>query len=417
MLAHVVIIGGGGREHALAWKLYQSPQVKTISMTVCNYATAKIAGSAPSTSEDLINFCQQESVDLVVIGPEAPLAEGLADVLRNANITTLGPSRQAAAIESSKIYAKKLMRRQGINTADFTVCQNMRDVDNWLQSYSPPFVIKADGLAAGKGVFICDDATQARQTAQRLLEGQFGEASLQIIMEQYLSGDEVSFIVLTDGKRALPLATCRDYKRLKNGDVGPNTGGMGGVSSVMQIDDNTQKHIMADIIYPALSGIADDGGLFCGFLYAGLMINNNGVYVLEFNCRLGDPEAQVILPRMQSDLYPHLLAAANFQLSNEILQWTKKAAVGVVMASSGYPENPRYGDIIRILEKQKNDAIIFHAGTTTDSEGNCLTAGGRVLSVVALGDDIKDARNRAYEIISTINFNGAQYRDDIAIDC
>lgn len=410
----MVVVGGGGREHALAWKLHQSPLVDKISMTAHNAATGVLAGTAPAEAEALAQFCRRQQVSLAVVGPEAPLAAGLADVLRAAGVAVLGPSQAAARVESSKIYAKQLMRECGVRTADFAIGDSMREVEQWLRCEQPPFVIKADGLAAGKGVLICPTAEAARQGAQNMLAGQFSTASQRLLLEKHLPGRELSFIVLSDGQRALPLATCRDYKRLGNGDTGPNTGGMGAVSPAPGADDALSARVMEEVIEPVLNGMAARGVPFCGFLYAGLMIDKTGaVTVLEFNCRLGDPEAQVLMPRLRSDLYPALLAAATGDLSAASLAWYEQTAVGVVLAAAGYPQQPRGGDVISLPPLADSTAVIFHAGTINGADGLPQTSGGRVLAAVAMGNDLTQARQRAYQTVEKIDFAGKQFRHDI----
>ncbi|MGU9950917.1 MAG: phosphoribosylamine--glycine ligase [Gammaproteobacteria bacterium WSBS_2016_MAG_OTU1] len=414
MGAHVLIVGGGGREHALAWKLQQSPLVSQISMTAHNAATAKFTSLAPAEALQLVEFCRTQNVALVVIGPEVPLAAGLTDILRANKIAVFAPSQAAAQIESSKIYAKQLMRDNNIRTADFAVCDSMTQVEQWLKNTRPPFVIKADGLAAGKGVLICQTEDEAKKGAEEMLGGRFGDASQRLLLEENLEGKEISFIVLTDGTHALPLATCQDYKRLGDNNTGANTGGMGVISPAPAADDSISAKAMEEVIFPALRGMAAAGTPFCGFLYAGLMMDKDGVlWVLEFNARLGDPETQVILPRMESDLYPPLLAAANGDVSAETLAWSSQTAVGVVLAAAGYPQSPVVGDVISLPTVLEEQTMIFHAGTVLDND-EIKTAGGRVLAAVALGDDVSQARDKSYRLAKEVEFNGVQFRTDIA---
>lgn len=409
---HIVVVGGGGREHALAWKLRQSPQADRISITAQNFATAQFTDSAPADAEKLADFCRAESVSLAVVGPEAPLAEGLADSLRAAGIPTLGPSRAAARIESSKIFAKQMMKKCGIRTAGFIAADSVSETEKWCAAHRPPYIVKADGLAAGKGVLICESAEEARQGAAEILGGKFGAASARILLEEYVRGREMSFIALTDGETAIPLPSSRDYKRLHSGDKGPNTGGMGAISPAPGADDTLQKRVMDEIIHPALRGMKESGAPFCGFLYAGLMIDGDDISVLEFNCRLGDPETQAILPRWRGDCLPAFMAAARGELRGHKPQWDSRAAAGIVFAAAGYPQNPRGGDVIT-LPPEENGALIFHAATKADARGNPITNGGRVLSVVALGEDNADAKKRAYAAAAKIRFNGMQFREDI----
>ena len=408
----LLIIGGGGREHALAWKLSQSSHVRQVFMSVLNHATAQIASPAPADGDELAAFCVKEKISLVVVGPEAPLAAGVADMLRENNIPVLGPSQAAAQIESSKIYAKQLMRTEGIPTADFTVCESPNEAKEWMMKHSPPHIVKADGLAAGKGVLICETQDEAEKGVNDMLEGQFGDASRRILVERPLYGREMSFIVLADGKNALPLATSQDYKRLQDDDMGPNTGGMGAISPAPGDNPKLQSRIMETVISPALRGMSATGTPFCGFLYAGLMVGENDeISVLEFNCRLGDPETQAILPRLQDDLYPVLMAAANGDLSGHSLSWDSRHATAVVLAAAGYPQKPRKGDLIHLPSSE--GTLIFHAGTETDKDGQPRTSGGRVLAAVALGETPDESRAEAQKVARSIKFEGVQYRNDI----
>ena len=410
MSDNLLIIGGGGREHALAWKLSQSPDVGKIFMTALNHATAQIASLAPE-EDKLIEFCKKKEISLVVIGPEVPLAEGVGGILDDHGIPVLGPSQVAAEIESSKIFAKRLMLNCGIPTADYTVCESREAAHEWMAKYSSPYVVKADGLAAGKGVLICETQKEAEKGVIQMLGGQFGDASRRLLIERYLYGREMSFIVLADGQNVLPLATSQDYKRLEDDDKGPNTGGMGAISPAPGDNPDLQTKIMKQVITPVLHGMAWMGAPFCGFLYAGLMVGDNDeISVLEFNCRLGDPEAQAILPRLQDDLYPALLAAANSDLSGYTLTWDSRHATAVVLAAAGYPQKPRSGDVIHL---PTDETLIFHAGTETDEDGVARTAGGRVLSVVELGDTPDESRNRAQDAARKVEFEGVQYRRDI----
>ena len=413
MSGRLLIIGGGGREHALAWKLSQSPDVRQVLMTSLNHATAQIAALAPTDENELVGFCQSLDVALVVVGPEAPLAAGIADNLRAKGIPVLGPSKAAAEIESSKIFAKQLMRAQNIPTADFAVCESLEDAREWMSKHPPPHIVKADGLAAGKGVLICETQEEAEKGVIEMLNGQFGDASRRLLIERPLYGREMSFIVLADGKNALPLATSQDYKRLEDGDKGLNTGGMGAISPAPGDNSDLQARIMEKVITPALRGMTELEAPFSGFLYAGLMIDDNDeISVLEFNCRLGDPETQAILPRLQDDLYPVLMAAVNGELSKQPpLSWSSQHATAVVLAAAGYPQKPRSGDVIHL--PADDDSLIFHAGTETDEDGVARTAGGRVLSVVELGDTPDESRNRAQEAARKVEFEGVQYRRDI----
>ena len=417
----VLVVGGGGREHALAWKLRQSAHVTALWMTERNYAARHIADAAPSEAAALSEFCQAQQVSLAVIGGEAPLAAGLADVLRQSGVLVVGPSAAAAQIEASKIYAKQLMQRQNIPTADFAVCDSESDVEVWTRHTTPPFVVKADGLAAGKGVLICDSAAAARTAAAEIFAGKFGDG-MRVLMESHVRGRELSVIVITDGERFLPLAGARDYKRLLDGDAGPNTGGMGAISPAPDVDAELLQRVQREVIAPALLGMREAATPFCGFLYAGLMVGDDGALsVLEFNCRLGDPETQVLIPRLRSDLYPLLLAAAQGQLPMQDLEWDARVAVGVVLAAAGYPDSPRHGDRMTFPSDcdaagaQCGDCLIFHAGTAADEEGHPQTAGGRILTAVALDESPAAARERAYQTARRIQFSGAHCRGDIGL--
>ena len=411
MSGRLLIIGGGGREHALAWKLSQSPHVRQVLMTSLNHATAQIASLAPG-GDELIGFCEKERISLVIVGPEAPLAAGVADNLRARDILVFGPSQEAAKIESSKILAKQLMRAGRIPTADFAVCESLKTAREWMAKHPPPHVVKADGLAAGKGVLICETQEEAEECVSEMLDGQFGDASRSLLIERYLYGREMSFIVLADGQDALQLATSQDYKRLKDDDKGPTTGGMGAISPAPGDNPGLQAKIMETVIYPALRGMAWMKTPFCGFLYAGLMVGDNDeISVLEFNCRLGDPETQAILPRLKDDLYPALKAAARGDLFGHLpLTWDSQHSTAVVLAAAGYPQKPRSGDVIHL---PTDETLIFHAGTETDKDGVARTVGGRVLSVVGLGDTPDESRNRAQDAARKVEFEGVQYRRDI----
>lgn len=412
-MAQTLIIGGGGREHAIADALTRSAAVDAVYMTAHNAATARFTQTAPSGDfEEITQFCRRQKIDLVVVGPEAYLADGISDHLQAAGICTLAPTRRAARLESSKIYAKTFMQQYGIPTTDFTVCDTMESVRAHLTKTAAPYVLKADGLAAGKGVEIHSTRESAETAAQAMLSGKYGEASRRLLLEEFAEGEEMSFIVLANGRHAVPLATCRDYKRLMDNDEGPNTGGMGVVSPAPLATRQRQDDIMRRVIQPALDGLYDEGAPFCGFLYAGLMLNGDDIKVLEFNCRLGDPETQVILPRLAGDWYPPLLAAAQGRHEDMVLQWRDGAAVGVVLAAAGYPDNPRKGDVIR-LPDDISDGVIYHAGTRITENGDVVSDGGRVLTVVQTADTQEAARQAVYAHIQHIHFDGMQYRRDI----
>ena len=413
MTSSVLIIGGGGREHALADALLRSPEVARVYMTKRNAACAAIAEHAPGGGDykTLANFCKKQQIKLAVIGPEAPLAEGAADVLRAEGVAVFGPSRKAAKIEYSKIYAKNLMRASNIPAPSFAECENAAQLAQWCREHPPPFVVKADGLAAGKGVYICQSADDAARAGDDIFGGRFGKTRL--LAEEYNPGEEASFIVVTDGKTALPLPTARDYKRLADGDNGPNTGGMGVISPSPFWDDNAQHYATDKIITPALRALADDGARFCGFLYAGLVRGEGGeLQVLEFNCRMGDPEAQAVLPRLDGDIFPLLLAAANGDLAGCEMPKARGASTCVVLASEGYPDSPKTGDIITVAEPLPQGVRHYHAATKL-KDGKVLTDGGRVMSVVAVADTADESRKLAYQAVEGVKFRAMHYRKDI----
>ena len=420
-MADVLIVGGGGREHALADALFRSPQVNGIWMTAQNGGTAAFTRAVPAADfadhTALADFCRRHQVDLVVVGPENHLADGIVNSLRAASVRVLGPTQQAARLESSKIYAKDFMRRYDIPTTAGRVCDDIAAVREWTATTSPPYVLKADGLAAGKGVEICAAAAAAETAAAAMLEGKYGAASRRLVLETFAAGEEMSFIVLAAGEDAVPLASSRDHKRLLDNDAGPNTGGMGVVSPAPQQTPALTEKIMQTVIRPALAGLHADGAPFGGFLYAGLMINGDDIRVLEFNCRFGDPEAQVVLPRLRGDFYMLCKAAADGNLAmlpSDAAQWTDDVAVGVVFAAAGYPESPRGGDALRLPPTLATHERIYHAGTKIKDGGGIVTSGGRVLTAVALAADQTQARAAAYDVARKVYFDGMQYRSDIA---
>jgi len=413
----LLVIGAGGREHALAWKLAQSPRVTKVCVAPGNAGTALERGLENVAITDhapLIEFARREQVALTVIGPEAPLAGGIVDAFRTAGLRIFGPTQKAARLESSKDFAKAFMQRHGIPTATYQTFADIHAANEYVKKQDMPIVVKADGLAAGKGVVVATDLKQAHDAIDVMLAGNAkGDAGARIVIEDFLDGEEASFIVLADGKNALALATSQDHKRLLDGDRGPNTGGMGAYSPAPVITPSLHAKVMREVIQPALAGMAGEGMPYAGFLYAGLMIGKDGsINVLEFNCRLGDPETQPILLRLKSDLFTLLEHAVNGTLDKVEAEWDTRSALGVVLAAHGYPDAPRKGDAISGLPAALEDGHVFHAGTTLQG-GRIVTNGGRVLCVTALGTTVKAAQRRAYEIIGQIRFDGMQYRRDI----
>ncbi len=421
----VLVIGSGGREHALAWKLAQSPRVQSVYVAPGNGGTAlhpHLHNVAITDVKALADFAQAEKVGLTVVGPEAPLAAGVVDEFRARGLRIFGPTRAAAQLESSKAFAKDFMKRHGIPTAAYETFSSITAAHAYVDKVGAPIVIKADGLAAGKGVVVAMSLEEAHQAVDWMLGGEDNKLGVQhnaggarVVIEEFLQGEEASFIVLCDGKNVLPLATSQDHKRLQDGDQGPNTGGMGAYSPAPVVTPNVHARAMQDIILPTIEGMARDGIPFTGFLYAGLMISADGVpKTLEFNTRMGDPETQPIMMRLKTDLVDVFMAATDGGLDKVSLDWDRRVALGVVMAAAGYPLNPRKADPITGLPAEAPDAMVFHAGTTQLSKsGELVTSGGRVLCVTALGDSVKMAQQRAYEVLKGVQFDGAQYRRDI----
>jgi phosphoribosylamine--glycine ligase len=406
----LLVIGSGGREHALAWKLAQSPRVQKVFVAPGNGGTATDSGLenvALSSFPELISFAKKEQVHLTVVGPEAPLAAGIVDAFQKAGLRIFGPVKAAAQLEASKDFAKQFMARH----ATFT---RAAEAKAYVDQQGAPIVVKADGLAAGKGVVVAATAAEAKAAIdQMLVHNRLGDAGARVVIEEYLEGEEASFIVMADGAHALPLATSQDHKRLGDGDQGPNTGGMGAYSPAPVVTPQLHARVMREIIQPAIAGMAKDGTPYTGFLYAGLMIDKAGnPKALEFNCRLGDPEAQPIMLRLKSDLVALLEHALEGRLDRAAADWDRRTALGVVLAAAGYPDEPRKGDAIGGLPKGTDDCRVFHAGTKIDG-GKLVTSGGRVLCVTALGDSLKVARARAYAAVDAIRFDGMQFRKDI----
>ncbi|HTN28579.1 MAG TPA: phosphoribosylamine--glycine ligase [Burkholderiales bacterium] len=413
----LLVVGSGGREHALAWKLAQSQRVQKVYVAPGNGGTATEAGvqNVPLTEfPALIAFAKREKIQLTVVGPEAPLAAGIVDAFREAGQRIFGPTRTAAQLESSKEFAKQFMVRHGIPTARHAAFSDAAEAKAYVQKQGAPIVVKADGLAAGKGVVVAQTIAEATQAIDAMMvERKVGDAADRVVIEECLQGEEASFIVIADGMHALPLASSQDHKRLQDGDQGPNTGGMGAYSPAPVITPEVHARVMREIIHPAIAGTAKDGMPFSGFLYAGLMIDKAGnPRTLEFNCRLGDPETQPILLRLKSDLLDLIEHAIDGKLDQAQAEWDRRPALGVVIAAPGYPESPRKGDAIEGLPPPTDDCHVFHAGTRADGK-KILSDGGRVLCVTALGDSLRLARARAYQAVGSIRFPGLQYRKDI----
>ena len=417
----VLVIGGGGREHALAWKLAQSQRVQKVYVAPGNGGTATEPGVVNVDIADpaaLAEFAAAEKIGLTVVGPEAPLAAGVVDLFRARGLRVFGPTRAAAQLESSKAFAKDFMQRHGIPTAAYATFDDAAAAHAFVDAQGAPIVIKADGLAAGKGVVVATTLAQAHEAIDwMLVDNRLGVAhnagGARVVIEQFLDGEEASFIVLCDGRNVLPLATSQDHKRLQDGDAGPNTGGMGAYSPAPVVTPNVHARVMHEIILPTVAGMAKDGTPFTGFLYAGLMIDAQGQpRTVEFNARLGDPETQPILMRLKSDLLEVLLQATEGTLDRVQLDWDRRVALGVVVAAAGYPLNPRKGDAITGLPAEAEDLKVFHAGTTLQ-DGRLTSSGGRVLCVTALGDKTSLAQARAYEALQGLRLDGAQYRSDI----
>ncbi len=417
----VLVIGSGGREHALAWKLIQSPDVTSLIVAPGNAGTARTAGieNVPIAADDipaLLELAEHEQVGLTIVGPEVPLVAGIVDTFQDRGLACLGPGRDAAALEGSKSFAKAFMARHGIPTAAYAEFTDLDAALSYLADAPVPIVVKADGLAAGKGVVVAKTREEAITAAKSMLaEARFGDAGQRIVIEEFLAGEEASFIVLTDGHVALPMATSQDHKARDNGDLGPNTGGMGAYSPAPIIDEARHSEIMAQIIEPTLAGLRAEGMHYCGFLYAGLMIAPDGsMRVLEFNCRFGDPETQPIMARLTSDLAQLCNAALNGTLAEQEVQWDPRPAVGVVMAAGGYPESYASGAVIDGIEAaEAAGTLVFHAGTS-ENEGKVVTAGGRVLCVVGRGDTVAAAKDCAYRGVKLINWDNVYWRSDIA---
>ncbi|WP_334108668.1 phosphoribosylamine--glycine ligase [Methylobacillus sp.] len=413
----ILVIGGGGREHALAWKLAQSERISRVFVAPGNAGTALDPDmvNVPITKvSELVEFAQQEQIGLTVVGPEAPLSQGVVDAFRAAGLKIFGPTQAAAQLESSKDFAKAFMIRHNIPTAAYATFTDADAAHDYIKQQGAPIVIKADGLAAGKGVVVAMNEDEAHAAIDAMLaDNKLGAAGARVVIEEFLTGEEASFIVMVDGKHVLPLATSQDHKRLLDGDQGPNTGGMGAYSPAPVVTPDIHAKVMREIIDPTVAGMAKDGIPYTGFLYAGLMIGEDGsVKTLEFNCRMGDPETQPIMLRLKSDLVGLVEHAINGSLNEAQADWDRRSALGVVLASANYPDTPRLGDEITGLPKELEDAHVFHAGTTM-KDGKVVTSGGRVLCVAALGETVKYAQSQAYRIAEGIHFDGMQFRTDI----
>ncbi len=415
----ILLIGSGGREHALAWKMARSPRVQKVFVAPGNGGTANqkhegIENLPISDLQELAYFAKREQIALTVVGPEAPLAAGIVDVFRNQGLRIFGPTQLAAQLESSKDFSKAFMKRHGIPTADYQTFSNASEAHNYIDQKGAPIVIKADGLAAGKGVVVAMSLPEAHMAVDMMLsDNKLGNAGARVVIEEFLIGEEASFIVLVDGKNVVPLATSQDHKRLHDGDQGPNTGGMGAYSPAPVVTPEIHARAMREVIMPTVLGMKADGIPYTGFLYAGLMISPDGrIKTLEFNCRMGDPETQPIMARLESDLVNALDKAIDGKLDEVELKWDRRIALGVVLAAHQYPDTPRSGDRISGIPAPTNDQIVFHAGTKLH-DGNLLTSGGRVLCVVGLADTVKAAQQKAYSAVEQIHFDGMQYRKDI----
>ncbi len=413
----VMIIGGGGREHALAWKVAQNKSISRVYVAPGNAGTALNPDmvNVPITSvPELVEFAKTEQIGLTIVGPEATLSQGVVDAFRENGLKIFGPTKAAAQLESSKDYAKAFMMRHKIPTAAYATFTDAKEAHDYVNAQGAPIVIKADGLAAGKGVVVAMSLDEAHEAIDSMLsDNKLGSAGARVVIEEFLTGEEASFIVMVDGKNILALATSQDHKRLLDGDQGPNTGGMGAYSPAPVVTPTIHAKVMREIIKPTVEGMAADGIPYTGFLYAGLMISPNGdVKTLEFNCRMGDPETQPIMLRLKSDLVKLAEHAVNGTLDQIEAEWDRRTALGVVMASANYPDTPRTGAVITGLPKGSDDMQVFHAGTAMKND-QVVTSGGRVLCVTALGETVKYAQAQAYQALAEIKFDGAQYRQDI----
>ncbi|WP_373753546.1 phosphoribosylamine--glycine ligase [Neisseria weixii] len=415
----LLVIGSGGREHALAWKLAQSERVETVFVAPGNAGTAiepKLQNIALTAHADLIDFCNKENIAFTVVGPEAPLAAGVVNDFRAQGLKIFGPTQYSAQLESSKDFAKAFMAKYGIPTAQYQTFEKAEAAHDYVNQKGAPIVIKADGLAAGKGVIVALTLDEAHAAIDDMLLGnKMGNAGARVVIEDFLQGEEASFIVMVDGENVLPMATSQDHKRLLDDDQGPNTGGMGAYSPAPVVTPDVYERAINEIILPTVKGMQSEGHPFSGFLYAGLMIDENGApYTIEFNCRFGDPETQPIMSRLDTDLVVLIEAAIDGKLNEVNAEWNPQTAVGVVLAAENYPETPKKGDVISGLEEANQIGKVFHAGTAVNEKNQVITNGGRVLCVVGLGDDVAAAKAKAYAALEKVSFDGMQYRKDIA---
>lgn len=418
----LLVIGNGGREHAIAWRLAQSDRVEKVYVAPGNAGTALCDGleNLPIIdAHELIAFAKANGIDFTVVGPEAPLAAGIVDQFREAGLKIFGPTKAAARLESSKDFAKAFMKRHGIPTADYETFSDPAAAHNYVAKKGAPIVIKADGLAAGKGVVVAMTEEAAHKAIDDMLEGhEFGKAGARVVIEDYLAGEEASFIVMVDGENILPMATSQDHKRLLDHDEGPNTGGMGAYSPAPVVTPDIHAQVMREIIRPTVKGLATEGVRYTGFLYAGLMISKRedgsaDVRTLEFNCRMGDPETQPIMMRIKNDFSEIVEAAIDGRLDQVEIEWDRRSALGVVVAARGYPMKPEKGAVIEQLPENTDEVHVFHAGTKVDDDGLTVVSGGRVLCVVGLGESIAKAQKTAYEAAKSVRFDGMQMRSDI----
>ena len=413
----ILVVGSGGREHALAWKLAQSNRIQMVLLAPGNGGTAldpRLQNLDITDPEQLADYAHKEQIALTVVGPEAPLAAGIVDIFRERGLKIFGPTRRAAQLESSKDFAKAFMERHGIPTARYQTFSDAAAAHSYIDEQGAPIVVKADGLAAGKGVVVAMTLEEAHGAIDMMLsDNRFGDAGARVVVEEFLDGEEASFIVMVDGKNILPLATSQDHKRLMDHDQGPNTGGMGAYSPAPIVTPQLHARVMREIIQPTIQGMAKDGIPYTGFLYAGLMIDAEGnPKTLEFNCRMGDPETQPIMARLKTDLVSVMEHAVNNTMNEIELEWDRRTALGVVMAAGGYPDDPKKGAVITGIPAENEDSMTFHAGSVLEQD-ELKVSGGRVLCVVGLGDSVRVAQKHAYDAVDQISFDGMQFRRDI----
>ena len=415
----IAVVGGGGREHALTYKVKQSPLCKKLFCIPGNAGTSKIAVNINIPAEDIdrvVKFVKEEGIDFVIVGPENPLALGIVDELKKEGIKAFGPTKKAAIIEASKSFTKSFLKKYDIPTADYETFDNFESAKEYVRSKGAPIVVKADGLAAGKGVTVAKTVREAIDALEGIfIKKRFGEAGKKVVIEEFLEGEEASFLVFSDGENILPMVAAQDHKPVFDNDEGPNTGGMGAYAPAPIVDDKMKEYITKNIMQKAIQGMKAEGRIYRGVLYAGLMIKDNKPFVLEFNCRFGDPETQAIIPLFESDIVDIMLAVADGNIKEKEIKWKKAYAVSVVLSSGGYPQSYEKGKIIEGLDKvdKLNDVIVFHAGTKLDENGKIVTNGGRVLNVVGVDSDFRKAQQKAYDTIRLINFEKMHFRKDI----